>query len=293
MSETIRRRRFCKQSMLLGTGLLLAGNHLRRTDAAPKGPPVNDTFKTIGSLRTTHGNFTDKPIPDNQLDLILDATVRAANASNMQTYSIIVIKDRAKMKAVCGYQASCLLVYCVDHNRLKSCAKALDHPYLPDNMNNFITASTNTILAVQTAAIAARSLGIDYLITNGIHRGDMKRQWDLLDLPEKHCYPLIALVLGYPTEEPAVKKGRLTGAGIIHREKYHALTTEQVNDIIAQYDDPDNHLALSDAWKSQGHKHYLDWLFTAWLRGDAQPTTKETQMLTLLKRTGFVEPHTG
>jgi nitroreductase len=277
--------------MILGTGLLLSGTRRRQAQAAPMGPDVNDTFKTIRSLRTTHGNFTDQPIPEKHLDLILDATVRAANASNMQTYSIIVIKDRAKMKAVSGYQASCLLVYCVDHNRLKTCAKALGHPYFPDNINSFITSSTNTILAVQTAAIAARSLGIDYLITNGIHRGDMKRQWDLLDLPAEHCYPLIALLLGYPTEEPSVKKGRLTDTGIVHREKYQTLMPQQVDEVIAEYDDPDKHIALNDTWKNQGHKHYLDWLFTDWLRRSAKPTAKETQMLALLKRSGYVEPH--
>lgn len=293
MTERMRRRRFCKQSMVLGTGLLLSGADEPRTAVAAQTPPANDTLETIGRLRTTHGNFTDQPIGEEKLKLILDATVRAANASNMQSYSIIVVKDRAKMKAVCGYQASCLLVYCVDHNRLKASAEALNHPYFPGNMNSFITSSTNTILAVQTAAIAARSLGIDYLITNGLHRGDMKRQWDLLDLPEEHCYPLIALLLGYPTQEPEQKKGRLTDTGIIHHEKYHALTPKQANEVIAEYDDPDKHLALNNAWKNQGHKHYLDWLFTAWLRGSAKPTTSETQMLALLKRSGYVEPHTG
>ncbi len=293
MTEKMRRRRFCRQGMLLGTGVLLSGPGQAQIDAASDGPAVNDTLKTIGGLRTTHGNFTDQPIGEQQLDLILDATVRAANASNMQTYSIIVVKDRAKMKAVCGYQAGCLLVYCVDANRLKACAQALDHPYFPGNMNSFITSSTNTILAVQTAAIAARSLGIDYLITNGLHRGDMKRQWDLLNLPKEHCYPLIALLLGYPTKEPDQKKGRLTDTGIIHRETYHALTPKQANEVIAEYDDPDKHLALNNAWKNQGHKHYLDWLFTAWLRGSAKPTTSETQMLALLRRSGYVEPHTG
>jgi hypothetical protein len=41
---------------------------------------------------------------------------------------------------------------------------------------------------------AARYLGINYLITHAIHRGNMKQQWNLPDLPEKHGYPLIALL---------------------------------------------------------------------------------------------------
>ena len=143
-------------------------------------------------------------------------------------------------------------------------------------------------LAVQTAAIAARSLGIDYLITNGIHRGDMDRVWKLLDLPTEYCFPLIAVVLGYPTEEPAHVRGRLNGPGIVHQEKYHRATKEEVKEIARQYDDPSMHLALIEDWKARGHTHYLDWFYREWI-GGSRPTEKETQMLRYLKRSGFVE----
>ena len=251
--------------------------------------PANETLNTIRSLRTIHGNFLDKPLPEAALQTILKASVRAANASNMQSYSIVVVKDRSRMKEVCTYQGSCMLLYCVDFSRLKASAEHLGYPYFPDNMTGFVTASINAALAVQTAAIAARSLGIDYLITNGIHRGDMERVWSLLDLPTTHCFPLIAMVLGYPTREPEHQKGRLDGPGVIHYEKHHRLTKDEVEEITRQYDDPERHLALNENWKAGGHAHYLDWYFKEWL-GDSKPTQKETQMLRLLKRSGFVEP---
>ena len=290
------RRTFLKRGAVLGGGLLLLGSKAQPSRAAApsstvpgeSASPANDTLKTIRRLRTIHGNFLDKRLPDSALQTILQASVRAANASNMQSYSIVVVKDRAKMKEVCTYQGSCMLLYCVDFNRLKASAEHLGYAYFPDNMTAFVTASSNTILAVQTAAIAARSLDIDYLITNGIHRGDMERVWRLLDLPANYCFPLIAMVLGYPTAEPAHQKGRLDGPGVIHYEKYHRLTKDEVEEIMRQYDDPERHLALEEGWKAKGHKHFLDWYFKEWL-GDAKPTEKETQMLRLLKRSGFVE----
>jgi nitroreductase len=290
------RRTFLKQGAVLGGGVLLLGAEPRRARAAgqqtnsPGGPPppVNDTLKTIGSLRTIHGNFLDKPLPDSALRTILRASIRAANASNMQSYSIVVVKDRAKMKAVCTYQGSCMLVYCVDFNRLKASAESLGYSYFPDNIEAFVTASINTVLAAQTAAIAAKALRIDSLFTNGIHRGDMERVWKLLDLPQTYCFPLIALVLGYPTEEPPYQKGRLDGAGVIHYENYHRLTKEEVADITRQYDDKERHLALNENWKAQGYKHYMDWWFKDWLKG-SKPTDRETQMLRFLRRSGFVE----
>ena len=283
---------------MLGGGLLLLGPKAQPSRAAGAetnavggaAPPANETLKTIRSLRTIHGNFLDKPLPESALQTILQASVRAANSGNLQRYSIVVIKDRQKMKQVCTYQGSCLLLFCVDHNRIKDGVEhlGLGYSYFPDNITEFVTASVDTLLATQTAAVAARSLGIDYLITNGIHRGDMDRVWKLLDLPAKHCFPLIAMVLGYPTEEPAFQKGRLDGPGIIHYEKYHRLTQDETEEMVRQYDDSKRHLALNENWKAGQFPHYLDWVFTQWWPAP-QPTGQETQILRFLKRSGFVE----
>ena len=192
------------------------------------------------------------------------------------------------MKSVCGYQGGCLLLYCADYTRLKICAESLGYNYDPGTMEGFVTASTNTVLAAQTAVIAARSLGIDSLLTNGIHRGDMERLWKLLDLPQTHCFPIIALVLGYSTE-PGHLKGRLDGPGVIHSEKYHALTKEEVGEIVLKYDDKQRNLGLNDDWAAKGHKHYLDWFFKDWMGVRSKPAAQETQILRVLKRTRFVE----
>ena len=37
--------------------------------------------------------------------------MRAANASNMQCYSIVVVRDRQMMQKLCGYRGSRLLLY--------------------------------------------------------------------------------------------------------------------------------------------------------------------------------------
>jgi len=297
MNTKSHRRTFLKRGAVLGGGLLLLGPKAQPSRAAgaetnPAGgaaSPANETLQTIRSLRTIHGNFLDQPLPESALQTILQASVRAANASNNQSYSIIVVKDRKRMSDVCGYQGGCLLVYCADLNRIQACAEALGHPYDPGTIENFVTATINTLLAAQTAVIVARSLGIDSLLTNGVHRGDMERHWTLLDLPRTHCFPVIALVLGYPTREPAFKKGRLTGAGVVHNEKYHRLTRKETDEIIREYDDMPRHLGLNEDWAAAGYKHYLDWFFEEWVGRNKQPPG-ETQMLRLLKRSGFVEP---
>ena len=248
---------------------------------------MNDTLKTIQSLRTIHGDFADRHISDEDLQIILDSAVRAANASGRQSYSIVVSFDKEKMKALSGYAGDCMLVFCVDYTRNVDMAKHLGHEFPVSDIMGFVAGSTDTLLAAQTACIAAKSIGIDSMFTNGIHRGDMLQVYNTLKLPTEHCFPLVALLLGYATEEPAYQQGRLNGAGIIHQETYHRLTPAERNNIVAEYDNPEKHLGLISDWAQKGTTHYLDWFYTKWVR---RPDTKA--FFTALNAVGFV-PHAG
>jgi nitroreductase len=277
--EPASRRHFFRRGLEVGGGLLAV--------AACEAAPANETIQTIQSLRTIHGDFSDKQVPDAQVQAVLDSCVRAANASNMQTYSIIVSRDPAKIQKLTSYRSSCLLLFCSDHTRLGDVAKHLDDPFNPVNLESFITSSTNTVLAAQTAVIAAKSMGIDSMLTNGIHRGDIERLWEILDLPQVSCFPLIALLLGYPKTEPAYRMGRLQGPGVIHHEKYHRLTNAEADEIARQHDDRSLHLALNDDWRQNGHKHYLDWFYKEWMARFKTPAG-ESPFFKRLKKSGFL-----
>ncbi len=247
---------------------------------------MNETLQTIHQLRSIHGNFSAQNVSNADLETILTASVRAANASNRQSYSIIVVEERTKMLALCGYAASKALIFCVDFNRLIDIAGHLGHAFEIDSINMLITASIDASLAAQTAAIAARSLGIDCLFTNGIHRGDMQRVYDLLDLPQKYCFPLVALLLGYPLEEPAHPRGRVPNDSLVHFGSYHRLEPAQLDGIINAFDDPDTHLGID--FDREHFSRYLDWFFTAWSRR-AVKTTPKSQMYAILEKAGFLE----
>jgi nitroreductase len=278
------RRSFVRQGALLGGGLGL----LAVDDAAAEATRPA-TLDTIHDLHSTHGNFTDQPVPEDVLQQIVQASVRAASASNMQSYSIVVVRDPLMVQKVSTYTAPRMLLYCVDYNRTRATADHLGLPYHADSVVDLVTGSINTALAAQTAVIAARALGVDSLLTNGIHRGDMERVWKLLDLPEQSCFPLIAVVLGYATEPPRERKGRLSGPGVVHDGKYHRLTPEELDALVKLHDEPTSRLALNDDWRKEGRKHYFEWFFGSWQARAAKPTTTETPMLRLLKRAGFIE----
>jgi len=291
------RRRLMRHGIDVGGALLATAAFSRTLKASPTEPskavPANETLKTIHSLRTIHGDFSDKAVPDETIQLVIGASVRAANASAMQSYSIIVVKDGATIHKLTGYRGSCLLLYCLDYTRVYDAAAHLGYRFQGANMESFVTGSTNTILAAQTAVIAAKSLGVDSLLTNGIHRGDIQRVWDILGLPEQFCFPLIALILGYPAKEPAYMKGRLNGPGVVHFAQYHRLSKTELDEIVRQYDDRSRHLGLVEDWDQKGHKHYLDWLYKDWLRVPSaqgpQSTPTESQISQFMRKKGFVE----
>ncbi len=255
---------------------------------------MNETLKTIHSLRSIHAAsdscFSSKEVTREDLETILDACLRAASAGNSQSYSIIVVEDRAVIKEVLRQDGSKALLFCVDYNRLVETAKHLNRSYLVEDIIAFIAGSTNTILAAQTAAIAAKSLGIDSLFTNSVHRGDVARIYKQFELPEKYCFPLISLILGYPAKEPEHLKGRVK-KGVIHYGKYHKSTEEELEEIVQEYDDPQRQLYLStvEPWKEQGFVHYLDYYYDYLEKYILRKIYARSQIHAILRKAGFSE----
>jgi nitroreductase len=227
---------------------------------------MNETIRIIESLKTVR-RFSEKNIPEEHLELILKSCVNAATASARQTYSIIVVDDKEVMRKI-GYVGNKMLVFCVDFNRVIDTAEYLGYQYNHETpVVDFITGSTDTFLAAQTAAIAASSLRIDSFFSNCIHRGNVNRIYELLNLPEKYCFPLVALMLGYSEEKKSklTSKGRLSGPGVIHFSKYQRLNEKEMNNIILDYDSQEKHfLTLISDWREKGYEHYLEYFYKKW-----------------------------
>ncbi len=253
---------------------------------------MNQTLETIHRLHSTHGNFSERTIPATDLVTILQAAVRAASASARQTYSIIVVDEKPVMKEYLQYVGSHALIFCVDFSRLRATAERLQYPYQSQHITDFITGSTDTILAAQTAAIAAKSLGIDSLFTNSIHRKDLSRFYQHFNLPAQDCFPLIGLILGYAsgTEQP-VSRGRFCGKGLIHFGKYQSLTPEELDQLVAEYDDPNKHLGLVFKEKDKLFARYMDWFFQVWVKPGDPATAQHLhkQLYQHLAQSGFLD----
>jgi nitroreductase len=248
---------------------------------------VNET------LRTIHGDFSEREVGESDLTQILESSVRAANASGRQSYAIVVLDDRAKMKDLFFYQGSRALIFCVDFTRIMALARHLGHEFDNDHIIGFITGTMDTILAAQTAVIAAKSLGIDSMVTNGLHRNSLDRVYEALNLPATSCFPLATVVLGYPRQEPPYQKGRLDLDAVVHRGEYRAHTEAQLDKIVAEYDDASRHIGMIGNWGEQGFRHYLEWFYTKWTGRPATErvaTGKVLEFQERLAKSGFWWP---
>ena len=181
-------------------------------------------------------------------------------------------------------------MFCVDFSRLAKLADSLGYAYDPSSLQDYVTGATDTALAAQTAVLAARSLGIDSLITNATHRGDGERFFSALGLPARYCVPQLALVLGYAAKKTRKAKGRLAGAGVVHYGKYRPLSDAQVAEMVAWFDQPAS--GMGTQWKrSRRFGHYLDWFFGKWCgcprKGQGAGARGSGSIEALLARAGF------
>jgi len=145
-------------------------------------------------------------------------------------------------------------------------------------------AAADAFLAAQNAVISASSMGIDSLVNTGIHRTDQKLLYKLLNLPEKNCFPVTAVVFGYPTKEPSFKKGRLNGPAVIHKNQYKQPGKKLIEQIVQSYDEIENHLTLNNTWKEK-YNHYLEHVYSEWF--EEPENVEDEELLIYFKKSGF------
>jgi nitroreductase len=190
-------------------------------------------LETIFNHRTIR-KYKSNPIPDDIINKILEAGIRASTTGNMQVYSIIITKNEEKKKHLCALhfnqkmveEAPLLLTFCADFNRFnKWCLHRKAEPGY-DNFLSFFTAAIDALLVAQNVAVAAESfdLGICYL---GTTTYQAEKLIDFFELPQG-VVPVTTLVIGYPDETPDLTD-RLPVEGIIHNEKYTDYTSEDID----------------------------------------------------------------
>jgi nitroreductase len=201
--------------------------------------PVIETIMNRKSVRA----YEDRPIPPEVKEMILTAAMRAPTAGNMMLYSIIEVGAQAKKERLvetCDNQpfiaqAPLVLIFLADYQRwldyfkyagVESHVLKPDEEMIMPQEGDLLLACCDALIAAQTAALAAESLGLgscyigDILENYEIHR-------EMFDLPP-FALPVAMLCIGYPTEEQRARKQttRFPAEYIVYHDRYQRLTAD-------------------------------------------------------------------
>jgi FMN reductase (NADPH) len=210
-----------------------------------------DTLLNHVSIR----QYTDEPISDDILQMILDSARRAPTSSNTQSYSIIVVRDadiKAKLAEFSGNQQQVIdcpvfLLFNADLSLLKRAAE-LHETTLAVNTELTLVSSIDAALVGMSAATAAESVGLGTVMIGGI-RNHPEEVAELLGLPDG-AYVVFGLCVGWPEVIPP-QKPRLPEQAIVHYERHGAATSsqEERDQLLHDYDE-----ALATHYREQGRQ---------------------------------------
>lgn len=199
---------------------------------------MKDLFEIIHSHRSIRKYRSDR-VPEDILNKILEAGVRASSSGNMQPYSIVITsKDEIKRELLPLHfdqsmvmEAPLLITFCADFHRMRRWIELSQAPENFDNFMSFLIGMIDATLVSQTVALAAEAegLGICYMGTTLASNQEISQ---VLKLP-KHVVPVVGFSLGYPAESPE-KRDRLPMSGIIHRETYQDYTDQEIQAIYSE-----------------------------------------------------------
>ena len=232
--------------------------------------------------------FLDRNIEQNVLENIFYSGTRASTTGNMQLYSIIVNKYKAKIDELLplhfnqpvAKNAPILLTFVADFNRfIKWCElNNAQHGY--DNLLSFFTAAIDALLVAQNVCIAAENngLGICYLGTTTYNAREIIK---VLKLP-KFTFPITTLAIGYPDEKPELTD-RIPLKGIIHNESYHDYDDNQIAELYGFKES----LESSKQFIEENGKENLAQVFTDVRYKKADNEFFSAKMIETIKEQGF------
>jgi nitroreductase len=217
-----------------------------------RGLPTSETIQLLHN-RVSVRSFTDKTVDAAHVEAILRAAFRAPTSSNIQAYSVVVVRDKdtlAKLAPVTGNQkhvanAPVFLAFCADMRRIEHAIKGFDTHIDDNNLELGLVTSIDAALVGMSASLAAESLGLMGVMIGAI-RNNAEETAKILGLPHR-VYAVFGMVLGWPADVPK-QKPRMPYEAMVHLEHFGnhpgGITMEEA---IRQYDKD-----LAEHYRGQG-----------------------------------------
>lgn len=215
--------------------------------ATPR-PASSETMDVLLN-RVSVRKYRDEPVADATIDAVLQAAFRAPTSSNIQAYSVIVVRDEAakqKIAVAANNQQHIVdcpvwLGFCADLTRIEHAMRMHGHELATNNLEMGLVSSIDASLVGMSAYLAADSIGLKGVMIGAV-RNKPAEIASILGLPPR-VYCVFGLCLGYVDEVPA-QKPRMDFNAVVHREQYDS---DKVADVVSKYDD-----ALAQHYRGEG-----------------------------------------
>lgn len=171
---------------------------------------MNETIKKQLSHRSIRA-FSDKAVPENVINTLLEVANRTASSTGMQQFSIIRVTDAAvkrRISLICKQeyvnQLPEFFIFIADSYRNSRIAR--EQGFEGDgirDMDRFFQAFTDACLAAQNVTTAIESLGLGAVYFGSI-LNDPEELINILALPEL-TFPVLGVGFGYPAQDPQLK----------------------------------------------------------------------------------------
>ncbi|MBV8048751.1 MAG: NADPH-dependent oxidoreductase [Paludibacterium sp.] len=172
--------------------------------------------------------YTPQAVDEAALRWAIAAAQSASTSSNLQVWSVIAVRDRARLARLAELaggqrhvaEAPLFLAWVVDWSRLRRLGQA-QHIATEgiDYLESYTVGVVDVALAAQNATVALEAQGLGIVYIGGM-RNHPEAVAAELGLPPD-CFVLFGMCVGHPDPSSAAQiKPRLPQAAVLHQERY-------------------------------------------------------------------------
>lgn len=210
--------------------------------AQPK-PDLSETQSCLLN-RVSVRKYRDAPVSEQMIDDLLQAAFRAPTSSNIQAYSVVVVRDKKNLQRLSVATKNqkhvadtpVFLAFCADLTRLQAAAEAAGQTLRDNNLEMGLVSTIDATLVGMSASLVAESFGLKGVMIGAV-RNDPLEIADILGLPDQ-VYCVFGMCLGWPDEAPR-QKPRMAQAATVHFDRYGATASDQDPEQLRQQYDRD------------------------------------------------------
>jgi FMN reductase [NAD(P)H] len=192
-------------------------------EAAPDLPDLPWLRRVL--TRRTHRRYSEQPVPEALLRLLLGTAFSASSKSDFQQVSIVRVADRQKRDRLAALVADMpwigtapvFMVFCGDAHRLERIGEMRQHVIENGKLEGFFNAAIDAALVLQTFILAAETAGLGCCPIS-VLRNHADAVGEILDLPDK-VFPVAGLCIGYPAAAGHTSM-RLPLDATVHVDRY-------------------------------------------------------------------------